>query len=191
MKKSRKKTVILGGVLAILVVAGAGFFFWSQNRSTEKTLVTGHASWPSYTFQDAVDKASVVVYGKAGERGPVQEHETSVTPGFSSKEYYQEVSVESLVLGKGTAGEDGNVTYLDFEVETDTHIYDMEGMEPMETGKEYVLFLSDEGAILSPQMMIPVENGKISTQFLPEGTAVSDETLPVEEFMELVKSAAE
>lgn len=194
MKKSRI-FVIVSGLLVVVVIAGLGVFFWLNNNHkpmldrSEKTVVMGYGSWPLYTFEEGVDKAAVIVYGKAAGRGAVKEHVVGSAGDQTMKEYYQEVSIEPITLIKGSAG--GNVTYLDFDVETDTHIYDMEGMDPLEVGKEYVLLLSDRGAPLSPMMVIPVENGKLTTSFVPEDREDRQEEMAVEEYLQLLKDAAE
>ena len=189
--------MIVSGLLVVVIVAGLGVFFWLNNNHkpvldrSEKTVVAGYGSWPLYTFEEGVDKAAVIVYGKAAGRGAVKEHVVGSAGGQTMKEYYQEVSVEPITLIKGSTGWTGKITYLDFDVETDTHIYDTEGLDPLEVGKEYILLLSDRGAPLSPMMVIPVENGKLTTRFVPEDREDGQEEMAVEEYLELLKDAAE
>ena len=195
MKNSRKKIGILCAVLAVILIAGLAVFFWTNSQPklerSEKTVVTGYGSWPYYTFEEGVDKAATIVYGKVTNRGAIKDHVIGSAGGEELKEYYQEVSVEPITLIKGSTGWTGKITYLDFDVETDTHIYDTEGLDPLEVGKEYVLILSDRGAPLSPIMVIPVENGKLTSSFLPEEIEDSQKEMDVAEYLDLLKEAAQ
>ena len=59
------------------------------------------------------------------------------------------------------------------------------------TSKEYVLILSDRGAPLSPIMVIPVENGKLTSSFLPEEIEDNQKEMDVAEYLDLLKEAAQ
>ena len=81
--------------------------------------------------------------------------------------------------------------------ETDTQIFITEGLEEVEPGKEYILFLNEIGAILSPAALLPVENGEVKTSsgLVPDSAKDSDEkapdTMTVEAYLEAVEAAAQ
>ena len=90
--KKRKIFVIVPIILVVAVIAGLGVFFWTNNKPvTEKTVVTGYGTWPHYTFEEGVDKAATIVYGKVTNRGAVKDHVIGSAGGEDLKEYYQEV----------------------------------------------------------------------------------------------------
>ncbi len=162
-----KKKIWVAGMLAVvMLLACAGC--QREIPREEKEVVSRQGLWPGYTFEEAVAEAETIVYGKAVSKSGIMEHEISLNPERSDKEYYCEVYLKPIELLKGEENEDGTVTVLDFEVETDTHIYDKPGVDPVELEKEYIFFLNEHGSSLNPQMMIPVEDGMMKTAILPE-----------------------
>lgn len=65
----------------------------------------------------------------------------------------------------------------------------------MEPGKEYILFLNEIGAILSPALLLPVENGEVQTSggLVPDSAKDSNgkapDTMTVEAYLDAVEAA--
>ena len=193
MKQSVRVLFVLCLSVSIFVFSGCNIV------PNDKTVILGSALWPNYTFEEAIAEAETIVYGKAVSKSGIMEHEISLNPERSDKEYYCEVYLEPIELLKGEENEDGTVTVLDFEVETDTHVYHTEGVEPVILGQEYIFFMNEHGSFLTPQMMIPVESGTVETNFLPEiGNADNSEVkrnakqsgkLSVEKYLSAIEEA--
>ncbi len=175
-----KRKALWAGVLALMILLACAGCQRELPRE-EKEVVKGYASWPSYSFEEAIAEAKTIVYGKAVSKSDVVEEVTSPPEGFDGGEgatdttYYCEVSLEPITLVKGEAGENGKVVVRDFEVETDTKIYDTDGVDPIELEQEYVFFLNEYNVFFGPSMMMLVEDGQVSTSVLP--TSVKEEIL--------------
>ena len=193
-----KRKALLAGVLAVvmlLVCAGCQ----REIPREEKEVVGGQGLWPYYSFEEAIAEAKTIVYGKTVSRSDVIEEVTSPPEGFVGGEgvtdtvYYCKVSLEPITLVKGEAGEDGKVVVRDFEVETDTHIYDKADVDPIELDQEYVFFLNEYNVFFTPQMMIPVEDGVVHTTNVPDSAldenGKAPESIPVDDYIAMIKEA--
>lgn len=201
MKKKRGLITTVCMTLAVLIVGGVGFFIWQSMQpeipTEQKEKITGHAMWPYYDFSGAVDASAVIVYGKSGEAGNTQKFwgKSGDNPG----DYYREVPMEAIQVLKGEARSDNTVYCIEPGGETRDKVYELEGTIPFEAGKEYVLFLAEEGWVLAPEAMIPVENGMITTHLVPSASeeAESDDstdtpvTMPVEDYLTLIEKELE
>ena len=187
MKIRRGWILSLCVVLLVTVLAGCS--------AKEKETVIGSGMWPEYTFQSAVDRAVTIVYGTAGEKSETKSRDISLNPEKPTLLYYRDVPMEVKELPKGEKGSDGTVIYQEQGGETDTQIFITEGLEEVEPGKEYILFLNEIGAVLSPALLLPVENGEVKTSggLVPDSAKDSNgkapDTMTVEAYLDAVEAA--
>ena len=180
MKIKRGWILSLCAVLLVTVLAGCS--------TKEKETVIGSGMWPEYTFQSAVDRAVTIVYG-------TKSRDISLNPEKPTLLYYRDVPMEVKELPKGEKGSDGTVIYQEQGGETDTQIFITEGLEEVEPGKEYILFLNEIGAVLSPALLLPVENGEVKTSggLVPDSAKDSNgkapDTMTVEAYLDAVEAA--
>ena len=82
-------------------------------------------------------------------------------------------------------------TYFEAGGETEDVIYIENHQEPVELGKEYIFFLNQYDIALSPQTLLPVEDGVVLTKgkVAPEPKG-SDEVneISVEEYIKAINS---
>ncbi len=187
-----KRIFAFFGLLAMAAAVLAGCASSQTGRSIpteEKKVVEGSGSWAYYTFEDAVEEAKIIVYGTAGEGGEAKRREGA--DGKSAIDYYHEVpiTVKELVKGEGS----GTVTYREYGGETADTVYKVLDIKPIETGKDYILFLDEKGYPLPPYTMAPVEDGAVHTTNVPDSVKDEDgrapESLPIEEYLEMIKNA--
>ena len=187
-----KKKALLAGVQAVVKALLSGSVS-SQTGSSiateEKKMVGGTAEWIYYDFEEAVDKASTIVYGTAGERGETKVREG--TEGEGTMDFYREIPITIKELAKGEGS--GTVTYKEYGGETEDTVYTLRDFTPVETGKEYILFLYDNGFPLPPNTLIPVENGAVSTAFVPDSAldenGKAPESIPVDDYIAMIEEA--
>ena len=127
----------------------------SVKEDTMKLTIASERDYPWYTLEEAVDKAVTIAYGKAVEK--------SETKGNTVYEYYKEVTIEVLEIIKGDK-DTKTFTYFETGGETEDAIYKVNGKEAVELGKEYIFFLKQYGAHLSPEALLPVEDGVVLTK---------------------------
>ena len=194
-KMNKKTTIIVCTIiLALLVVAGIGAIQKNNNidNNIEKKTVTKTAMWPSFSFESAVDQATTIVYGKVVDKSNTKIHQTTSSSGNIYTECYKEVSIEVIDILKGNM--DGNtVTYLEWGGETEDTIYIFAGMTPVEINDEYIFFLNQYGAFLSPMTLLPVEDGTVLTKGkIAPDSQTNQETrtidISVETYLEAIKS---
>lgn len=151
----------------------------------------GYPVWRAYTFETAIEEATTIVYGKVASKSGTLMREVVDSSGKVHKEYYREVEIQviDLLMGEGSPK---NITYLEMGGETDTHIYMIEGFSPVNDSEEYVFFLNQYGACLSPSTVMTVTDERITAEgnMLPGGQAKNNNTTTtgVEEYLNKVKN---
>lgn len=192
MKTRKKWTMALCGLLAVIMALLSGCVSSQTGSSTpteEKQQVYGTAEWVYYSFEEAINEASTIVYGTAGERGETKLREGA--PGESAIEFYREIpiTIKELVKGEGS----GTVAYKEYGGETEDTVYIMRDFTPLEAGKEYILFLHEDGYSLPPNTLIPVEDGAVSTVFVPDSAldenGEAPESIPVDDYIAMIQEA--
>lgn len=163
MKNWSKKSKVTFCILFIGLVMLGGVCIFHKNGNVEKKVIKGEGIWPAHSFASAIDEATTIVYGKVIDKSETKVHQMAYVNGRSYNEYYKEVSVEVIDILKGNI-DDTIVTYLEFGGETDELIYIIEDIEPVEMNGEYIFFLNNYGAALSPMTLLPVDNDTVLTQ---------------------------
>ena len=189
----RKEKVILLSIVLIGVFILAGTYVNQKSNNIpnnkETIVITSNNSWPYYTFESAIDTAVTIVHGRAVGKSDTKAHQITFDEQ-PSYEYYKEVSIEVIDILKGDM-DATTVTYLEFGGETEDAIYIYEGKEQLKLGSEYVLFLNQYGAALSPKTLLVVEDDVVLTQgkLVPESdvSTLSIE-ISVESYLNAIKS---
>lgn len=179
MKKWSMEIKVTFGILFVGLIMLSSVYLFLNNRSAENSIEkevinaensiekevtrTGNAYWPAHSFTSAVDEAVTIVYGSVGDKSDIKAHQLGEWLGEPYYEYYREVSIEVIDLLKGNI-EDTTVTYLEFVEENGEPKHLLDGIELVERNDEYIFFLNQYGAPLSPSTMLPVENGTVLTQ---------------------------
>lgn len=178
-------------LISLLVLSGVYIFYKKSENNTEKKVITGEAMWPTYFFSSAVDEAVTIVYGKVLNKSDTKVHQVAYTNGRSYNEYYKEASIEVIDMLKGNRN-DATVTYLEFGGETEDVIYIFDDIEPVELDGEYIFFLNEYGAALSPMTLLRVDDTTVLTQGkimpTPETSALSSD-ISVESYLRAIESA--
>ena len=188
------KTVIFCMIfVGVLILAGICINHKNSNakNNTEKKVITGEGMWPAYTFSSAVDEAVTIVYGKVLGKSDTKVHQVAYVNGQSHNEYYKEVSIEVIDILKGNMDET-TVTYLEFGGETEDVIYIFDDIESVELDGEYIFFLNEYGAALSPMTLLPVDDNTVLTQgkIMPESEVSTLSTdVSVESYLSAIASA--
>ena len=189
----RKGKIILLSMVLVGVFILAGTYIYQKSNNTqnnkEKIVITSNNSWPYYTFESAIDTAVTIVHGRAVEKSDTKAHQITFGEQPSS-EYYKEVSIDVIDILKGDM-DATTVTYLEFGGETEDAIYIYEGKEQLKLGSEYVLFLNQYGAALSPKTLLVVEDNVVLTQgkLVPElDVSTLSTEISVESYLNAIKS---
>lgn len=192
MKTRKKWTMALCGLLAVIMALLTGCVSSQTGSSTpteEKDVVEGSGSWVYYTFEEAVKEADVIVYGTAGERGETKVREG--TEGESSLDYYREIPITVKEVVKGEDSE--TVAYKEYGGETDDTIYRVLDFDPLESGKDYILFLHEDGFSLPPYTLLLVEDGIVHTTNVPDSAldenGQAPESIPVDDYIAMIQEA--
>lgn len=129
--------------------------------SAEKKISTVDALWPAYTFEEAVEDAETIIYGKVTGKGDTQVEEHVISENKTFREYYRTVTIEVIERIKGD-GDSIQVSYLELGGETATQIIEYSGVVPVEVGDHVLLFLRENGSYISPDgLFIEDANGEI------------------------------
>ena len=195
MRKIQKVFLYAFVALSMLLITScASSQTGSSIPTEEKKQVVSYSTWPYYSFEDAVDTAATIVYGRAGKKG-----ETKVFEGASGKEagdYYREVPIETLEVVKGNA-DNGVVISVEPGGETEDTCYILDGAQLYEEGQEYIVFLAEEGWTLAPYAMMTVDVGIVDTSngLLPGIDWIEEkdypQSMPVEEYLDAIRREME
>ena len=197
MKKRYHFLLPAGVVFIALILIGTGCSVSSGNSSIpteEKKQVTAQASWKYYSFEDAVNAAETIVYGRAGQKGETKKFDGAADDSVIN--YYRKVPIEVLKLIKGQAPNSGTVDAIEPGGETADTCYIMEGAKLFEKDKEYIIFMNHLGAALAPYAVLDVTDGVVETNGLIPGidwTVDTDypKTMPVDDYLNLIEKALE
>ena len=193
MKKWCMKSKVTFCILFIGLLILGGVCIFHKSGNVEKKVIKGEGMWPAYSFASAIDEAATIVYGRVVDKSATKVHQMAYINGKSYNEYYKEVSVEVLDILKGDM-DDTTVTYLEFGGETKDVIYVFEDIEPVEINGEYIFFLNNYGAALSPMTLLPVDNGTVLTQgkIMPTfETGTRSSGVSVESYLRAIESVLE
>ena len=179
--------------VGLLIIGGVSICHKNGNTEStiEKKVIKGEGMWPAYTFSSAVDEAVTIVYGKVLGKSDTKVHQVAYVNGQSHNEYYKEVSIEVIDILKGNMDET-TVTYLEFGEETEDVIYIFDDIESVELDGEYIFFLNEYGAALSPMTLLPVDDNTVLTQgkIMPESEVSTLSTdVSVESYLSAIASA--
>ncbi|MBR3762836.1 MAG: hypothetical protein IKK59_08890 [Lachnospiraceae bacterium] len=152
--------IVFVGVIALLLSYTIPAKFNNDSKFAEKEIRTVQACWPAYTFNTAIEEASTIIHGKV-----VDVSDTLVnvigTAGNGSvlRECYKEITVEVIEGIKGVDEETASITFIQSGGETEDYIYIVTGIVPVEMGEEYIFFMNEKGSSLSPETLIPIDDG--------------------------------
>ena len=191
MNISKKAKIILF-ICCVFLLLSAGVFTTihfvqtSQEISTERKLIHPISPiWIGYDIDSASEAATTIVYGTLGPKGEVKRNEMTLSNGeLYVLERYREAEIQVIQMIKGDMDAE-TVPYWELSSEeTEDTIYVYDGAISLEEGKEYLFFLNENGAYLSPATVMEVdENGVVippwSMKIESELQARSDESLPV------------
>lgn len=191
----RKITIILSCILIVSLAVVIGTNITQKTKQpAEKQVVTGYPVWRAYTFETAIEEVATIVYGKVAGKSGTLMREVVDSSGKVHKEYYKEVEVQVNDLLKAE-GSPKTITYLEMGGETDTHIYKIDGFNPVNDSDEYVFFLNKYDACLSPATVMSVDDGIVTVEksMLPGGKVKNTTftTIGVEEYVNKVKKHLE
>ncbi len=168
-----KKTKNIIAVCILLVGVGAALALYimpkifgekevfDEKQNVEKPVVTDYACWKAYTFEEAIEASTTIVYGKVKSISGTLLHEVPTPDGQVYREYYKDVTVEVLEAIKGVVTKETTTSYLELGGETEDAIYVLEGVDPVAVGEEYIFFLNEHGAFMSPATLVPVTDGVV------------------------------
>lgn len=186
----KAKTILFTCCALLLLSAGVfatvHFIQANQEIPTEEKIVS-HISpiWIGYDIDSASEAATTIVYGTLGPKGEVKRNEVTLSSGtVKVAERYREAEIQVIQMIKGDM-DAGTVPYWEYSnEETEDKIYVYNDMVFLEEGKDYLFFLNENGAYLSPATVMEVdENGVVipawSMKIESEMQARSNESLPV------------
>lgn len=200
MKRKNYWLLSVSMIFMALIFMGTGCNISSGSSSIpteEKKHVEATAEWAYLTFEETVEKADIIIYGTAGERSETKTR--SGSSGDNPLDYYREIpiQVKNVVKGQGIGD---TAIYREYGGETKDTVYSFRDFTLLESGKEYVLFLNEQGYPLFPSTIIPVEDGQISTFLAPdslkesiqedqesEATGDVKVILPVQDYITLIQ----
>ena len=191
MTISKKAKTILFTCCALLLLS-AGVFttvhFIQTNRqipTEEKLVTTSHPIRTKYDIASASEEATTIVYGTLGPKGEIKRNETILSNGEPFiLEHYRDAEIQVIQMIKGDMNAE-TVYYWELsDCEEEDMIYVYTDKRTLEEGKDYLFFLNENGACLSPATVMEVdENGIVipawSMKIESELQARSDESLPV------------
>ncbi len=189
MNASKKVKTILFTCCAFLLLSVGVFttvHFVQANQKIpmeEKQIHTLYPMWIRYDIDSASEAATTIVYGTLGAKGELKWDEKVLSNG-KPLERYREAEIQVIQMIKGDM-DAKTVHYWELSSEeTEDTIYVYDGAISLEEGKDYLFFLNENGAYLSPATVMEVdENGVVippwSMKIESELQARSDESLPV------------
>ena len=191
MNASKKvKTILFTCCAFLLLSVGVVTAVHSTQANREipkEEKIVSHISpiWIGYDINSASEAATTIVYGTLGPKGEVKRNEVALSSGtVKVAERYREAEIQVIQMIKGDMDAE-TVPYWEYSnEETEDKIYVYSDMVFLEEGKEYLFFLNENGAYLSPATVMEVdENGVVippwSMKIESELQARSDESLPV------------
>ncbi len=167
----KKKNIMIVS-LAVLCVAAIGLLIlYNAEKAVHtadeelqqelQTVVMGSATWRTYSLEEATETAATIVYGKVADKSDMLLHKVPLSNGKIWDDYYTEVYVEVSEVIKGDVT-GSTFTYIEQGGETEDTIYVVDGVDPVVIGEEYVFFVNQAGAMLSPVTVLPVTDGVVS-----------------------------
>lgn len=148
--------IIFVVVIALLLSYTIPAILNNENSNfAEKEIRTAQACWPAYTFETAVEEALVIIHGKVVGKSDTLVHDM----GSGVRELYKEITVEVIEGIKGVDDETASITFIQTGGEIEDYIYFVPGIVPVEMGEEYIFFMNEKGSSLSPETLIPIDDG--------------------------------
>ena len=186
-KKAKTILFICGALLLLSAGVFATVHFVQANQkipTEEKHIHTIYPIWVSYNIDSAAEEATTIVYGTLGSKSEIKWNEKALSKSGKPLERYREADIQVIQMIKGDMDAE-TVRYWELSSEeTEDTIYVYDGAISLEEGKDYLFFLNENGAYLSPATVMEVdENGVVippwSMKIESEMQARSDESLPV------------
>ena len=131
-------------------------------EQTPTETVTIMSDYAAVTFEEAVERAAVIVYGTVTAKSVTQPNETQYSDGHTSYDPYRNVTIEVDTLFKGGSG-NSPVVYRELGGIVGSTEYVHYALEITEVGDRVLLFLNEDGYFLCPDVLsIADEDGNIS-----------------------------
>lgn len=192
MKKSKQVLLICTALVFLVacVAAGTAVGVLIGRGVQEKTFYTVETDWSEQTLDLASRRAMTIFLGKVVSKGGSQCY---LHLAFGQEPYhicYHGVQVEVIEVFKGEP--EDTVLYRELGGETPAAVYDFVGLPVVSPGETYLFFLDSQGFFLSPDTLIPVEDGMITPahDMLPDHLLPSEEaiSLPLEEYLNALRA---
>lgn len=207
MNKKIIITVCAVLVLALLVT-GSVLLFFPEKIPTEiavreHNVMPISALWPSYDFEETIDKAYKIVVGTVTAKS-----ETKVHKGYDDsnrvliREYYKDVTIEVESVLKGDADLE-TVNYIEPGGETITiredgtasiNNWEYSGVKTLTVGDRVLLYLTEKGNFVNPETLFLVEPDdtiSISSTLLPNTMRKSQsyymETYDLDDYVDAIE----
>ena len=162
-----KRKIIIITIAATFAFLGVIYLLFlhtnekANSNTTKKTVVIGYVTWRTYSLEEATETAATIVYGKVVDKSDMLLRKVPLSDGTFWDDYYTEVYVEVSEVIKGDVT-GSTFTYIEQGGETEDTIYVLDGVDPVVIGEEYVFFVNQHGAMLSPVTVLPVTDGVVS-----------------------------
>ena len=151
--------------------------------------------WVYYPFEEAVNQANAVIYGKITNVSDTFVLETELSNGAVQKDLYKQVTVEVKDVLKGDI-KGSEVTFYEWGGETDDEYLVIEGYEPVNVNEEYIIYLNEhERLFAGPSSILPVQNDIVTTKGKYAPTSEDSDRRPEEmnlkEYVQAVRRVLE
>jgi len=148
-----------------------------KEQEDTRVHVNPSASFISLTLSEAIEASEIIVYGTIVQKSESKVYDAPNALLPYKDALYSDVILDVIDCPKGDA-EKAKTFYKEIGGENDEKIYRFNDFPLLEPGTTVLLFLRDDGFVLTNNMFIPREDGFIGLekQFLPKDC----ETLPVD-----------
>lgn len=151
--------------------------------------------WRDYTFEDAVERAAIIVYGTVTAKTNTQIYEYPLSDGTTGKDPYRNVTVNVETLIKGDSSLT-SVVYKELGGVIDSIEYRHTGFELLAVGDKVLLFLNPDNYFLTPDgLYIADEDGNtsVSSDMLPvtpgqtRSSPLSYTSMPIGDYCDIIR----
>lgn len=168
----RKTAVKHSLFLMFLLIATVLFSSCANNTSQEQNNIETHtiyATWPGYYFEEAVNKASRIVYGTVTKKRDTKVHESITNSNNILREYYRDVTIDVIKTFKGE--ESRTVNYIEMGGTYESVEYIYSGSPIVDIGDKVLIFLNERETFISPYAFFIEDdegNIRVSKEMLPD-----------------------
>lgn len=170
---NKKIVITICSVLVLALLVTGSILLFSPEKSPTEIAVREHnvmpisALWPSYDFEEAIDKAYQIVIGTVTAKSETKKHEGyDESNKILVREYYKDVTIEVESVLKGNLKIE-TVNYIEPGGETITiradgtaaiNNWEYSGVRRLAVGDRVLLYLTEKGNFVSPETLFLVES---------------------------------